>query len=151
VTAAAIAGSAGRRGARRNVPQSRRAVHRADEDGSPALGTEAVGRMNRTILALLLDYHRRTLGVWVLLVAVQLMQVATIWVLGNGHMPIIGTVIASLSFCGTWDSPNLVMRTLPITARELALLRWWERIAMPMVFITLGYVLAWISNYGAHL
>jgi len=105
--------------------------------------------MNRRILALLLDYHRRTFGVWVLLVFVQLMQVATIWVLGNGHLPIAGAVIASLAFRATWDSPHLVMRALPITARELALLRWWERIALPMLFITLAYGLAWVSNFGA--
>jgi hypothetical protein len=107
--------------------------------------------MNRTILALLLDYHRRTLGVWVLLVPVQLMQAATIWVLGNGHLPIVGAVIASLAFCATWDSPHFVMRTLPVTARELAMLRWWERIAMPLLFITMGYLLAWFSNHGSRL
>ena len=105
--------------------------------------------MNRTILALLLDYHRRTLGVWALLVFVQLMQTSAIWSLGNEHLPIVGTVIASLAFSATWDSPHFVMRTLPITAREVALLRWWERIAMPMVFIVLAYVLAWVCNYGS--
>jgi hypothetical protein len=105
--------------------------------------------MNRTILALLLDYHRRTLGVWVLLVFVQLMQTSAIWTLGNGHLPIAGTVIASLAFCATWDAPHFVMRTLPITARDLALLRWWERIAMPTAFITLAYLLAWVSNRGS--
>jgi hypothetical protein len=107
--------------------------------------------MNRTILALLLDYHRRTLGAWMLLVGVQLMQMATIWVFGKDHLPIIGAVIASLVFCSTWHSPQLVMRTLPINARELALLRWWERIAMPMVFIILAYLLAWFSNDGSGL
>jgi hypothetical protein len=106
--------------------------------------------MNRTILPLLLDYHRRTLGAWVLLVFVQLMQMATIWVLGNDHLPIVGTVIASLTFCATWDSPHLVMRTLPIKARDLALLRWWECIAMPAMFITLAYLLAWFSNFGSN-
>lgn len=105
--------------------------------------------MNRTILALLLDYHRRTLGAWVLLVFVQLMQMSIIWVLGKDNLPIIGAVIASLTFCATWDLPHLVMRTLPITARELALLRWWERIAMPTLFITLAYALAWVSNHGS--
>ena len=107
--------------------------------------------MNRTILALLLNYHRRTFGAWILLVFVQLMQTATIWAMGSEHLPIVGTVIASLAFCATWDSPHLVMRTLPMTARDLALLRWWERIAMPMLFITLAYVLGWVSNYGSHL
>ncbi len=51
-----------------------------DEDRSRALAAEALCRMNRTILALLLDYHRRTLGAWVLLVCVQLMQISAIWV-----------------------------------------------------------------------
>ncbi|HEX2676734.1 MAG TPA: hypothetical protein VHM19_08845, partial [Polyangiales bacterium] len=88
---------------------------------------------------------------WVLIVFVQLMQMSILWVLGNGHLPILGAVIASLAFCATWDSPHFVMRALPITARDLALLRWWERIAMPMVFITLAYVLAWASNFGSAL
>lgn len=105
--------------------------------------------MNRTIFALLLDYHRRTLGAWPLLVGVQLIQIATIWVFGNDHLPIIGAVIASLVFSSTWDSPQLVMRTLPITAREFALLRWWECIAAPALFITLAYLLAWVSNHGS--
>ena len=105
--------------------------------------------MKHRVLTLLLDYHRRTLGVWVLVVFVQLMQMSTIWVLGSRHLPIIGAVIASLVFCATWDSPHIVMRTLPIETRELALLRWWERIGMPMLFITLAYVLAWFSNEGS--
>jgi len=105
--------------------------------------------MNRTILALLLDYHRRTLGAWVLLVCVQLMQISAIWVLSKDNLPIVGAVIASLTFCATWDSPHLAMRTLPIKARDLALLRWWERIAMPAMFITLAYLLAWFSNFGS--
>jgi hypothetical protein len=100
------------------------------------------------VLTLLLDYHRRTLGVWVLVVFVQLMQMSAVWVLGIRHVPIVGAVIASLVFCATWDSPHIVMRTLPIETRELAILRWWERIGMPMLFITLGYVLAWFSNEG---
>lgn len=105
--------------------------------------------MNRAIFTLLVDYHRRTLGAWALVVFVQLMQTSVIWTLGNDHLPIVGAVIATLVFCSTWDSPHLVIRTLPIKARELALLRWWERIAMPMLFITLGYVLAWFSNRGS--
>ncbi|MEJ0040217.1 MAG: hypothetical protein WDO68_30000 [Gammaproteobacteria bacterium] len=105
--------------------------------------------MNRAILTLLLDYHRRTLGVWVLVVFVQLMQMSALWVLGSRNVPVVGAVIASLAFSATWDSPHFVMRTLPIKARELALLRWWERIAMPMLFITLAFVLAWFSNTGS--
>ena len=104
--------------------------------------------MNGEVLRLLLDYHRRTLGVWVLVVFVQLMQMSAIWVFGSGHVPMVGAVIASLAFCATWDSPHIVMRTLPIKARELALLRWWERIGMPMLFVTLAFVLAWFSNEG---
>lgn len=105
--------------------------------------------MNRTVLALLLDYHRRTLGAWILLVFVQLMQISAIWALGKSSLPLVGAVIAFLTFCATWNSPHLVMRTLPITARDLALLRWWQCIAMPTLFITLAYVLAWFSNYGS--
>jgi hypothetical protein len=100
------------------------------------------------VLTLLLDYHRRTLGVWVLVVFVQLMQMSVIWLLGSQHLPVVGAVTASLAFCATWDSPHILMRTLPIKRRELALLRWWERIGLPMLFITLAFVLAWFSNEG---
>jgi hypothetical protein len=105
--------------------------------------------MNRSILKLLLDYLRRTSGVWALVVVVQMMQMSTIWVLGSRHVPIIGAVIAALAFRATWDSPHLVMRTLPIKVRELALLRWWECIGAPLPFIVLGLVLAWPANVGS--
>lgn len=103
--------------------------------------------MNRTVLALLLDYHRRTLGAWIVLVFVQLMQTSATWAFGKDNLPLVGAVIAFLAFCATWDSPHFVMRTLPITARDLALLRWWERIGMPAGFITLACLLAGFANY----
>ena len=106
--------------------------------------------MNRHVFTLLTDYYRRTLGVWLLLVFVQLMQMSTIWVFGSTRLPILGAVIAALAFCTTWDSPHVVIRTLPITARDLALLRWWENIGMPMPFITLAFVLSWLANDGSH-
>jgi hypothetical protein len=105
--------------------------------------------MNRTILSLLLDYHRRTFGVWAVVVFIQLMQTSAMWVFGSAHMPIAGAVIAALAFYATWGSPDVVMRTLPITACELALLRWWERIGAPMLFIVLGLLIAWFANTGS--
>ena len=48
--------------------------------------------MNRQVFTLLLDYHRRTIGVWSILVFVQLMQMSTIWVLGSRHVPVAGAV-----------------------------------------------------------
>ena len=105
--------------------------------------------MSREIFRLLLDYLRRTLGVWPFLVFVLLMQMSIIWVLGNKHVPVAGAVIAALAFCSTWNSPHLVMRTLPIKTRELALLRWWENIGLPMPFIVLALVLSWFANDGS--
>lgn len=105
--------------------------------------------MNRQIFTLLLDYHRRTLGVWAILVFLQLMQMSTIWVFGTRHVPIVGAVMAALMFRSTWNSPQLVMRTLPIKTHELALLRWWEQIGGPMPFIVLGLVLSWFANDGS--
>jgi len=105
--------------------------------------------MNRTILRLVLDYLRRTSGAWALVMFVELMQMSTIWVLGSTHMPISGAVMAALTFSATWDSPHLVMRALPIPAFELALLRWWERIGMPMLFIVPALVIAWFANTGS--
>ena len=106
--------------------------------------------MNREIFTLLLDYHRRTFGVWLLLVFVQLMQMSVIWVFNTRHVPIVGAVLASVAFCATWDSPHIVMRTLPIKTRVLALLRWWECIGAPILFIVVAFVLAWFSNDGSH-
>ena len=105
--------------------------------------------MNRQMFTLLLDYYRRTIGVWAILVFLQLMQMSTIWVLGSRHVPLVGAVMAALMFRSTWNSPQLVMRTLPIKARELALLRWWEQIGGPIPFITLGLVLSWFANDGS--
>jgi len=46
--------------------------------------------MNSAILTLLLDYHRRTLGAWALVVFVQLMQMSAIWAFGSAHVPMVG-------------------------------------------------------------
>src|SRR6185312_560888 len=79
----------------------------------------------------------------------QLMQMSTIWVFGTRHVPIVGAVMAALMFRSTWNSPQLVMRTLPIKTHELALLHWWEQIGGPMPFIVLGLVLSWFANDGS--
>ena len=110
------------------------------------MAAQDVGRVNGVLPRLVADYTRRTLGVWVLLFMVQVMQTSTVWALQNGRMPIVGAVIGAMAFFATFDSPFTVMRTLPIRGRDVALFRWCASIGLPAIFICIGVVVAWLSN-----
>jgi hypothetical protein len=104
--------------------------------------------MNGTVIKLLPRYPLRTLGVWALVATVQPMQASAFWANGIERAPLIGGVIGALVFFATFSSPASVMKTLPVTSRDIALTRWWMSIGLPALFITVCLVAAWAANRG---
>jgi hypothetical protein len=104
--------------------------------------------MNGAVFRLLPRYPLRTLGVWVLVATVQPMQASALWAMGTGRAPLIGGVMGALVFFATHSSPASVVRTLPVTSRDIALARWWMSIGLPALFVTACLFAAWAANLG---
>ena len=102
--------------------------------------------MNRSVLRLLLDYFRRTLGVWPLIVIVHLIQVTSFWATHVDRLPLLGVLIASLAYFAAFESPSAVLRTLPLTRADVALFRWWASIGSPGIVIFLCTAVAWLAS-----
>src|SRR5713101_2074963 len=89
-----------------------------------ALATE-VGRVKGRVPHLLIDYFRRTFGVWLLLALLQLMQTVAFWASKIERAPALGVVLASLVYFAAFESPYTVLRILPLTRADIAKFRWW--------------------------
>jgi hypothetical protein len=102
--------------------------------------------MNRRVLRLLVDYFRRTFGIWPLLFAVQVMQVSAFWALHVDRIPLLAVVIAGLTYFVAIESPAAVLRTLPISRQELVSFRRWAGVGAPALVVLACTLIAWQNN-----
>lgn len=102
--------------------------------------------MNRLVRILLVDYLWRTLGLWPMLGLAYLIQITSFWAGHVERWPLLGAVVACLAFFGTSDSPQTVLRTLPLSRAEAALFRWWASIGVPSLFVLACTVLSWFVS-----
>lgn len=102
--------------------------------------------MNRLVLRLLVDYCRRTFAMWPLLLLAQSMQLSAFWALHVDRLPLLGAVIGSLACFMAFESPYAVLRTLPLSAANVALFRWWGSTGWPGLFVVASSALCWLNN-----
>ena len=98
--------------------------------------------MNRRVWWVLRDYVGRTLGLWLLVLLAQFIQSVTFWAAGISRVPLLAAVIASLAYRALAEKPNNVLRTLPLTDTDGALIRWWGTFGLPVVAMGIGIALA---------
>lgn len=98
--------------------------------------------MNRRVWWVLRDYVGRTLGLWLLVLLAQFIQSVTFWAAGTSRVPLLGAVIASLAYRALAEKPNSVLRTLPLTDTDGALIRWWGTFGLPVIVMGIGIALA---------
>jgi len=98
--------------------------------------------MNRRVWWVLRDYVGRTLGLWLLVLLAQFIQSVTFWVAGISRVPLLAAVIASVAYRALAEKPNKVLRILPLTDTDRALIRWWGTFGLPAVVMGVGMALA---------
>jgi hypothetical protein len=98
--------------------------------------------MNRRVWWVLRDYVGRTLGLWLLVLLAQFIQSVTFWAAGISRVPLIAAVIAGLTYRALAEKPNGVLRILPLTDTDGALIRWWGTFGLPVVVMGVGIALA---------
>jgi len=98
--------------------------------------------MNRRVWWVLRDYVGRTLGLWLLVLLAQFIQSVTFWAAGIPRVPLLAAVIASLARRALAEKPNDVLRILPLTDTDGALIRWWGTFGLPAVVMGVGIALA---------
>lgn len=104
--------------------------------------------MNRRLWWVLRDSVGRTLGLWLLVLFIQFMQSAAFWATGIHRIPLLAAMIASLAYTAFAEKPNSVLRTLPLTDTEGAVIRWWASFGLPVIAMGVGFALAaWTSAH----
>ena len=98
--------------------------------------------MNRRVWWVLRDYVGRTLGLWLLVFLAQFVQSAAFWAAGIHRIPLVAAVIASLACMALAEKPNSVLRTLPLTDMDGAVIRWWGTFGLPVLAMGVGIALA---------
>jgi len=98
--------------------------------------------MNRRVWWVLRDYVGRTLGLWLLVLLAQVIQSVTFWAAGIHRIPLLAAVIASSAYIALAEKPNSVLRTLPLTDTDEAVIRWWGTFGLPVVAMGVGIALA---------
>ena len=87
--------------------------------------------MNQHVWRVLRDYVARTLGLWMLAILAQIIQSVTFWAAGVPRVPLLGVVIARFAYTALAEEPRSVLRTLPLTDTDGALIRWWGSFGLP--------------------
>ncbi len=72
----------------------------------------------------------------------QIIQSAAFWAAGIPRIPLLAAVIASLAYMPLAEKPNNVLRTLPLTDMDGAVIRWWGTFGLPVVAVGVGIALA---------
>jgi hypothetical protein len=104
--------------------------------------------VNRRVWWVLRDYVGRTLGLWLLVLLAQFIQSVSFWAAGIPRIPLLAAVIASLAYMDLAEKPNCVLRTLPLTDTDGAVIRWWGTFGLPVVAMGVGITLAaWLSAH----
>jgi hypothetical protein len=104
--------------------------------------------MNRRVWWVLRDYVGRTLGLWLLVLLAEIIQSGVFSVAGIPRIPLLAAVIASLAYRALAEKPNSVLRTLPLTDLDGAVIRWWGTFGLPVVALGVGIALAaWLSAH----
>jgi hypothetical protein len=103
--------------------------------------------VNARVLRLLIDYFLRTLGVWPLLLSVHAMQIIAFWATDLARVPLLGVVIASLTYFAAFESPVAVLKTLPLSRIDIALFRWWASIGLPGVALLACTSVSWLVTF----
>lgn len=98
--------------------------------------------MNLRVWWVLRDYVGRTLGLWLLVLFAEVIQSGIFWVAGIHRIPLLAAVIASLAYRALAGKPNSVLRTLPLTDMDGAVIRWWGTFGLPVVAMGVGIALA---------
>jgi hypothetical protein len=98
--------------------------------------------MNRRVWWVLRDYVGRTLGLWLLVLLAEIIQSGVFWAAGIPRIPLLAAVIASLAYMPLAEKPNNVLRTLPLTDMDGAVIRWWGTFGLPVVAVGVGIALA---------
>src|SRR4051812_19320310 len=88
------------------------------------------------------DHVGRTLGLWLLTLFAQFVQSVTFFSAGIPRIPLLAVVIASLAYTALAEKPNSVLRTLPLTDTDGAVIRWWGTFGLPVVTMGGGITLA---------
>lgn len=104
--------------------------------------------MRRAVYALLTDYARRTLRFWILLAGIQFTHTSILWANRPGRVSLIGPVIGALAFFVPFKSSRLVFQTLPLSSRDLALVRWGMQVGLPALIVAASWMLTWCANLG---
>ena len=99
-------------------------------------------RMNWRVWWVLRDYAGRTLGLWLLALFAQLIQSMTFFAAGIPRIPLLAAVIASMAYTALAGKPNSVLRTLPLTDADGAMIRWWGSFGLPVIAVVGGIALA---------
>jgi hypothetical protein len=104
--------------------------------------------MNRRVWWVLRDHVGRTLGLWLLVLLAEIIQSGTFWAAGIHRIPLLAAMIAGVAYVTLAEKPNSVLRTLPLTDTDRAVIRWWGTFGLPVIAIVVGSVLAaWLSAY----
>ena len=104
--------------------------------------------MNRRVWCVLRDYVGRTLGLLLLTFLAQFIQSVTFWAAGIPRIPLLAAVIAGLACTVLAEKTNSVLRTLPLTDTDGAVIRWWAAFGLPVIVMSGSIALAaWLSAH----
>lgn len=98
--------------------------------------------MNRRVRLVLADYVGRTGHLWLLVALAQVIQSVTFRAIGVPRVPLLGLVLARVTYTALAEKPWGVLRTLPLTTRDAALIRWWGSFGLPALGVTSCMALA---------
>jgi hypothetical protein len=107
--------------------------------------------MNRVAYRLLKGYLVRSGWLYAFFGVLQFLVTSTYWTSKYDRMPMPGVMLGIWGAIAALNNQSLVWRSLPLTAREASLFRWWVIAGIPGIYLTLLTLIAWASQHSSGL
>jgi hypothetical protein len=105
--------------------------------------------MNRTVYKLLTGYLLRSVWLYGFLGLVQFCMTELYWVRGFARVTVPAALLGLWGIATAINAQSPVWRSLPLSARDASVFRWWAIAGAPAVFLTLVDLITWASQLTA--
>jgi hypothetical protein len=105
--------------------------------------------MNRVVYRLLKGYLLRSAWLYAFVGTLQFLMTTPFWAFKYDRAPVAVVLLGIWAAMAAVNNRSLVWRSLPLSAADASLFRWWAIAGVPGIYFTLLTLIAWASQHSS--